>query len=353
MIIFRADGNRILGTGHVMRCLSIADAIRKEGGEACFVTADNNMKELIQNRGFNCIVLGTDYKNMMDEIPLLKKENDYKKSDTIVVDSYYATSEYFRAISTEKKVAYIDDMAEEVYPVDILINYNIFANEEEYREKYKDSEYKDPKYLMGVSYAPLRQEFLDASKRKVNPTAKDVLILTGGSDSYHIALNLARYIVSKESNINKDSNKLKYHLVIGAMSDDYQDLKKIEDDYSDLIEIHRNVTNMKELMAGCDLAMSAAGSTMYELCACGVPTITYVLADNQKKIEKGFFEAGIAYTLGDYRYEGDFFKIAIEKIHELAENYELRSNLSQKSKRAVDGRGAERLTREIIKGYRK
>jgi len=113
------------------------------------------------------------------------------------------------------------------------------------------------------------------------------------------------------------------------------------------VVLHRNVTKMSELMRACDLAVSASGSTLYELCACGVPTVTYVLADNQVRAAKAFAEQGIMISIGDIREKPDFVKEIMLSINELRKNSLLRQTLREKMRSVTDGKGANYTITEI------
>ena len=103
MFLIRADGNAEIGVGHVMRCLSIADALKENNKEVVFATADNNMKSVIEGRGFSCIVLESDYKNMMSDFDNEVFPDILNQSESIIVDSYYVSDEYFNRIREARK----------------------------------------------------------------------------------------------------------------------------------------------------------------------------------------------------------------------------------------------------------
>ena len=355
MIIFRADGNKTLGTGHVMRCLSIADVLASKGKEIAFITADDNLKDMIETRGYRCEVLGTDYRNMSSEIYALKNTDSYKKAEIIIVDSYFVTEDYFRVLREDLKTVYIDDLANKRFSADLLINYNIFADEDIYRKEANTEDRKNLRLLIGTKYAPLRDDFTNLPDFKVEQMVKNVLILTGGADSLHIGYGLEKYVSEIRSREVRFDDRLKhgldgarFHFVVGSMSDDYTRMKALQDKYTEIIEIHQNVKDMCSLMRKCDLALSAAGSTLYELCACGVPTITYVLADNQLRIAEGFSKSGTMIYLGDCRKNEDFFAESYKTLSMLSLDSKMRGMMSKKSKELVDGRGAIRIAEEII-----
>ena len=105
---------------------------------------------------------------------------------------------------------------------------------------------------------------------------------------------------------------------------------------------------MAELMSKCDIAISAAGSTLYELCATQTPTLTYVLADNQILGAKGFNEHSIGIYIGDYRYKADFIQALFYELDVLAANENLRKKLASNMKEIVDGNGAVRILKEVF-----
>ncbi len=346
MILFRADGNGTIGTGHIMRCLSIADGLKRIGEESVFVCADDNMKDFIESRGYRCEVLGTRFDDMESEIECFLCSEIYSESSVIVVDSYYVSDKYFECIRKEKKVVYIDDLIENAYSADALINYNIYASEDKYISLYSEKNIEKPVFILGTKYAPLREEFTNTKEKNTAEKPENILIMTGGADPTHIAPKLAERIV-KEAETDTEEKPV-FHFVAGAMSGDYDRLKEIETASKGRIVIHRNVKDMKSLMDSVDMAVSAAGSTLYELCACAVPTITYVLADNQMQAEKTFLEKGAMLSAGDARDGDVFFDRLYTTISELIKNSSERKHLSQKAFEIADGKGADRIA-EILK----
>ena len=105
---------------------------------------------------------------------------------------------------------------------------------------------------------------------------------------------------------------------------------------------------MYERMAACDLALSAAGSTMYELCASSVPIVTYRLADNQFKVAECFRRNNMAVDAGDARRNEDFCKNAFEILERISNDYDQRTRMAQKAYKMVDGSGANRLVKELL-----
>ena len=336
MILFRADGNKTIGAGHIMRCLSIADALKDIGLESAFVTADDCMSGLIKSRGYDNIILNTDYRETDGELDKFLKLKEFDKADGIVADSYFATDSYLKALSGRKKTVCIDDYLR-IRPVDAIINYNVYADTSKYN--VEDSE-KTPKLILGASFAPLRGMFQNITPITIRKTIKNVLFLAGGSDPEHAALKFV-------NELKNHKDDFKYNIVIGALSEDYEVIREVADLSGGRINVLRNVTDMAALMLDSDVAISAAGSTLYELCACGVPTINYVLADNQILAAKSFEDKGAMICCGDLRRSPDTYGHIYTRLVDLANDFELRKKLSGEAKNLVDGNGALRIAKEL------
>ncbi|WP_295089953.1 UDP-2,4-diacetamido-2,4,6-trideoxy-beta-L-altropyranose hydrolase [Ruminococcus sp.] len=336
MIIFRTDGNREIGTGHIMRCLSIADAFRILGEESAFAVADASMQKLIEERGFKVCVFDTDFRKMAEDMMFTKDLIKEFNARMLIVDSYFVTDDYLRSFKEIIKLVYIDDLALFAYPADVLINYNIYAKRSVYEKLYSEKVESLPELLIGIGYAPLRKEFCNLPKKEIREKCTDVLISTGGADPAHLALRMISYIAAECYD-----DGLIYHVVIGAMNQDKAEINNIASKCKRIV-LHHNVRDMKELICSCDVAMSAAGSTLYEICACGVPLITYVIADNQIDGAKTFESKGLAINLGDIRAISNISKY-FEIIMELCSDRNKRLMLRDKMLNWIDGTGAERI----------
>lgn len=329
MILFRADGNPQIGTGHIMRCLSLADALREQGKEVAFAIAEPYFQPLIQGRGYPCTVLATVYDRMEEELPVFLQLLEENQPELVILDSYFVTPKYMEAIKNTAPLLYIDDLNLFDYPADIVVNYNLYGTEMPYPW--------NKKYLLGPKYAPLRKEFQGLERRILKEQAENVLISTGGTDQYHVALRCVEYLRERPPCEN-----MAFHFVIGAMNQDVIELQRITEELP-FITLHRQVTDMCSLMLQCDLAISAAGTTLYELCACGLPTVTYILADNQIQGAQAFQRAGLMPCVGDIRQDTYFVEHLIETLNMLAGDLALRQCISEQIQRTVDGKGSKRL----------
>lgn len=379
MVVIRADANSKIGMGHVMRCLSVADALLKRGEEVLFVTADDTPVPLLTKKGVPYRVLHTDYADMEAELPELwevlrelpqgAESPDAtlaQKNTSILVDSYYVTEKYLAALKKRITTIYMDDIYAFSYPVDMLINYNIYGEEMGYE---KDVAFADTKLLLGAKYVPLREEFsagagyvqsrkeLSAETENVTPaedrlhqTAEQgrtadggILITTGGSDSFNLAGQLLMEAMKYDALKEK-----KYHVVSGSLNPHIGELQALAQKHEN-IHIHCNVTNMAELMAESEVALSAGGSTLYELCAMGVPVIAFSFAENQERLVQTFVKRGIAQYGGNYRTDGNkMIQNTIAGLETLLEDENLRTEYRKKARTLVDGKGAERIAEALL-----
>lgn len=262
----------------------------------------------------------------------------------------------------------MDDIYAFSYPVDMLINYNIYGEEMGYE---KDAAFADTKLLLGTEYVPLREEFsagagyaqsrkeLSAETENVTPaedrlhqTAEQgrtadggILITTGGSDSFNLAGQLLMEAMKYDALKEKE-----YHVVSGSLNPHIGELQALAQKHEN-IHIHCNVTNMAELMAESEVALSAGGSTLYELCAVGVPVIAFSFAENQERLVQTFVKRGIAQYGGNYRTDGNkMIQNTIAGLETLLEDKNLRTEYRKKARTLVDGKGADRIAEAIISG---
>lgn len=346
MILFRTDGNSTIGLGHVMRCLSIADAFKKDGENSLFVTSDSGLEDIIGNHGHTICTLDSKFDCMDEEIQKLESIIVSEKPKAIFLDSYFVTRDYMISLQNicgiqQIPLIYIDDLLAFPYRCSVLINYNIYADINDYRLLYKGN--LEPEVLLNTSYVPLRAEYGELSPRVVKEKAKDILISTGGADSEHIGLEIATTIAEHD-----EWREYRFHLIVGVLNEDKGTIDSIAQGQDNII-IHEQVKNMSELMQFCDVAISAAGSTLYELCSTQTPTITYILADNQITGANSFEEREIIHCAGDVRVEG-VSALSDELLNQainLCEDYARRKVIATKMKQVVDGKGTMRIVQEI------
>ncbi len=326
MILIRADANERIGAGHIMRCLSIGAAFARYGMEFLFITADHKGDALLDQNGVNHICLETDWADMETELPLMKKIIKEKNPSLLLVDSYRVTEKYFNELVPFIKTAYMDDLNQIRWNVETLINYNIYSVVFDY------SYYEGTRLLLGPKYAPLREEFRSLPRHDVGEI-KHVMVSAGGADPEGITEKIIREVCP-------DWPEVKFHFIVGALNPRINEIKALK---KENIILHINEKNMSVLMRKCDIAISAAGTTLYELCAAGIPSIIFTLADNQLTAAKQFSEKGIMVNLGDCRSNDRFIASLKDRLKDLMDDPGERKSLSINMQKLVDGQGADRI----------
>lgn len=140
-------------------------------------------------------------------------------------------------------------------------------------------------------------------------------------------------------------------MILGALNRDAVEIEQLADGCAHIV-LHRNVTDMRSLMLQCDAAISAGGTTLFELCACGIPTVTYALADNQIMNAAAFEKAGLMLYAGDIRNDRRFVARIFECLEALVQDHTLRLRMSERMQKLVDGNGAARLATAILEVVR-
>lgn len=333
----RADANDEIATGHIMRCITIAKQMKKLRQKIIFFTADEYAHDLLAQAGMEYICLNTSWESMEGETDRLKGELIKAGCTKLLVDSYQATREYFDSINDICKVIYIDDCFADVYPVDMIINYNAYHVRFPYREAYEGK----AKLLLGTEYVPLREEFQKAYTKEMGQP--NILLSSGGGDAYD-ALSGILWSAERETALE---NAI-FHVVVGKFNSNREKLEELERKGAN-IKLHYNVSDMAELMGQCDMAVSAAGTVLFELCAMQIPTVFFVCADNQRYDSEFFAQRKRMLFAGDIRQDREG---CLERINEslklLIGDGRMRERMKKAVRQVTDGRGAARIAEEIV-----
>jgi len=340
-IIFRCDGSAEIGLGHVMRCLSLADGLKREGFTTItFVSKDYERKILDKIRGhhFQLEIISPMADLDQDLAHLLAKFR--MSSGTIVItDSYKIDAHYIEELKNSGAlVISIDDLAEIHFASDVVVNQNIYAFEMEYSVAPYTT------LLLGPQYALLQKECID--KREVKHLKKkngySLLVTMGGSDPANQTQNVVDALNGLDEKIR---NKVVVHVLVGSGYLSQQVCFLASHEKNIPLEIHYDPANLYQLMAQADVAVSAGGSTCYELAYLGVPTLIISQADNQKKIAEKMDEEGVSICLGYCdSVEGEEIKNAVIA---LITDEEKRERMSKRGQKLIDGQGVKRVVKEI------
>ena len=231
-------------------------------------------------------------------------------------------------------------MISDCYPVLKLFNYapNVSL------QAYQELGYEKERLFLGERYTPLREEFADALIT-IKDNVENIYISTGGTDTFHIVVALLELL-------SRDEFKhIRKTVVVGSF---FQDDAWIQDmiEKGENIIFMKNVKDVASVMRTCDVAISAGGTTIAELAACGVPTICFSIADNQLNAVKAYMERGVLFYTGDVRGSREVLLQNIEReLRNLIADKMKRAEFSEKGRNMIDGMGAMRIAEEINNTY--
>lgn len=352
-ITFISHGSKQLGMGHVMRCCSLAEAFQQNGWEVFFFSKFYLGGMWIKQKGFPVEIFEKEeskkecqdfhfgeVKELEPDInwmsPFLKEQNP----DVIFLDSYNVNFWFFQKLKEFTKcLVYLDDLAVWDYPVDVIFNPNVDAGEKGYAQFRRQK-----KHLLGSKYSLLREEFSNLPKRKAKKEIQNILITTGAADPK----NMTKVFLDL---CQKMCPKAVCHLIIGNAFQRQEEWKKEESHY---VRIYQSPKTMSEIMLQCDVAISAGGSTVYELAACGVPTLAFLYSENQKGVVEYLSEREYLVNIGNYESIKQRNKEILEHFfmqwNEMM-SQEKRQIMIEKQQSLFDGGGTKRVAKEIEKCY--
>jgi len=333
----RADANSEISIGHIMRCLSIAEEMRRLGESVIFFISDESSGELIKSRGFEYVCLENDYRDKNGETKLLLEELSKRNITRLLLDSYEIEREYMHELNSEVTLIYLDDLLKFDYEADTIINYSVDA----IKEQYEGSSCSQ--YLMGSRYTPLRAEIRNAAEGR-KEEIRNIYLSSGGSDHFGMVLKMAEGILKE-----KMLHELKVHAVVGRYYPDMDELKKLSDNNPGRIVVHHNIPKVWEVMAKCDAAVSASGTTVAELCAAGVPVICFITADNQINGIKAVLKSDAAIYAGNAGDgAGEVVRRAVAELIQLVNGELDRDYYIKRGHELFDGLGAKRIAEAIM-----
>jgi UDP-2,4-diacetamido-2,4,6-trideoxy-beta-L-altropyranose hydrolase/UDP-4-amino-4,6-dideoxy-N-acetyl-beta-L-altrosamine N-acetyltransferase len=330
-LALRADAYPELGSGHLMRCLALAQGAGELGRKVVFIThcESGALLDRVRKEGFKLYEFGRPG-GLEETVAILRGE----KPDWAVLDGYHMGS-YQKAIKDLGcRLLVIDDYAHlEHYTADIILNQNYGA------EKFRYSAEPYTRFLLGTEYVLLRREFLRYTdfKRTIPDMAKKLLITMGGGDPENNTLKVLRAV-------NLIDAVLDVKIIIGVSNPHLESISKEADSGRHNTEMLTAVEDMARLMAWADAAVSAGGTTLWELAFMGLPSVLFIVADNQENAVnalsmEGFPSAGWIKNTGVNDLKGI--------LKQLLYDNNLRAALAEKGREIVDGRGAERVSKEM------
>lgn len=337
VIYIRVEANPVIATGHMMRCLSIAETARRQGIEVVFIVAEPVAEAFPKERGFEVICLAHDWQDLDGELPLLLSLIQERQIAYLIVDSYQVTENYLQTLKQVTTLLYIDDLHEAVWPCHLLLNYGIGAKNFPYKQRYPE----ETRCLLGPAYFPLRESYLPLKEKVQKEKVERILVVTGGADVTGFCKPFAEQL--KEQ---RELQGTEFVLIAGRFHPEYEALEKLAAQIPNLT-LKSNLPSLKEEIMQADLMITAGGITIYEMAACGTPGILLCTAENQRDNVEGFCRDGLALGLMA-QSTSEVLPRLWENLKKLQADAQGRRTYGKRLQQLVDGKGSERILHEII-----
>lgn len=360
-VIFRVDSSLEMGTGHVMRCMVLADELDHEGHNVTFICRElpGNLIFLLKEKHFTVFSLPysqasrheisnlNEHRKWLGEKieielqQILSYLSKLNKIDWLVVDHYALDNTWqIPCRAYADKIMVIDDLADRNHDCDILLDQNYYSNP---TNRYTMRVSNDCKQLIGPNFALLRPEFRETRQSLSNRDGKlqRIMVSLGGNDSHNVTRKIIDGIkASNYSNLPVD-------IVLGQTSPHKEEIQRLVKKHKNYY-FHSPAKNMAELMKNADLAIGAGGTSTWERCTLGLPTLVVNMANNQTQLINEGLKANIFDYLGDIS-SLDPNQIA-KKLNDIASNAKKLQDMSKNGMQLVDGLGVKRVI-EAMRTY--
>ncbi len=333
VLLIRADASTAIGTGHVMRCLALTQAWLRTGGSAWLLQAESldSLTTRVAAAGILTATIAAIVGSEADAQATIAQARAIG-AKWVVADGYRFGAAWQRAVrAAGLRVMLLDDCGHAPeYAPDVLLNQNLGADLTSYPKRDAAT-----RFLLGARFALLREEFqmMRGSVREVPERARKILITLGGSDPDNVTGQvLNELLIRPETEIA---------VVVGGGNPHLDTLRAMIGADRPAVRLIVNATNMPELMAWADVAVSAAGSTAWELAFMGLPAVLIVVADNQAGIAAALAAQGISEHLGDHQLlPPGRIAAAVDAVCAAVGR---RREMSERGRALIDGHGARRV----------
>ncbi len=360
-IFIRTDSSHKIGTGHVVRCINLANLLKSKYSDITFICRklSGSISNRILSYGFKLIELPRQIKRN-SEIQNIQNENvwlnvsyikdvketisvikDYKVN-WLIIDHYGIDFQWQKQIRKKvNRIMVIDDLANRIHDCDILLDQNYVNNiNNRYSKKVPDN----CNLLLGPKYALLSKDYKDSKtfSRNFKRSRRHILLFFGGSDSQNLTTRILNILLTIEQNL------MSVNIVINKNNHQYDRLCKIIEDYNNVI-IHTNLPSLSGLIKKSDFAIGSGGVNLLERCVYGLPSIVITTADNQKESSKSLNDIGAINLIGHYNEIND--DIIIKSIMQVMSDIKVLSEQSIKAKNVMKNWNLEHLSQYLEKVF--
>ncbi len=331
-ILLRVEAGPAIGLGHLGRCLSLAAALGELGADCRFLTPpDAAVRARVEAAGYGWTALesGSGSADDARQTGALAAA-----AAAVVVDSYLVDAAYFAALrAASLRVLAIDDHADFPHPAHIVVS---SAGEHlPYRSAHGDTV-----FLLGPRYAPLQPEFWQLPEHGVSPVVRNVLVTLGGSDPQNVMPSLMRALDSLPGGYE-------IAVVAGPFFTNERQIQQAAASARHPVRLLCRPASLVEPIIQADIAVTAGGTTLFELACAGVPAAVIQVAENQVANIRTFVERGLALPAGSSE-DGSIAGQAASAVQLLGEDVALRQRMSAAGRRTVDGQGARRVAQLLL-----
>lgn len=358
-IAFRTDASVQIGTGHVMRCLALADSLRLNGSDCMFICQAHpgHLIDVIRQRGHQAIELSSckthhlqTHKSSNSHKEWLGTDWTFDANDTqqaldkelvdwLIVDHYAIDHSWEKVLRPHcRQLMVIDDLADRKHDCDLLLDQNLGRTAEDYKEliPIKTSVLIGPMYaLLKLEFSKLRDESLD---RRKHIRLENILISMGGVDKDNVTTRLLRAL-----NTCDLPKSCQITVVMGLHAPWLANVESFLERMRWPTRVLVNVNNMAELMTQSDLSIGSSGSTNWERCCLGLPCLLVVIAENQKDTAKALTEAKATRMLDFDSLEESLPGL----IKDLSDPMTLK-DLSTAAQKITEGKGLLLVTEKLL-----
>lgn len=349
---FRVDASQRIGSGHVVRCLTLAKRLKDLGAECRFVIRQlpGHLATAIEDAGFEARMLPAPVESLAlrdgnsrehESWLGLPAEEDAEETlqamdgsvDWLVVDHYALDASWENVLRNKAtRIAVIDDLANRPHDCDLLLDQNYFKDA---ANRYVDLVPDTCIRLYGPRYALLQKEYSTGSnERKKTFPPENILVFYGGSDLGGETLRAIR-VLSKPPFADRNLN-----VVVGPSNPAGDEIGSLCNRRGRAV-VYTGLKSMADLIVEADLALGAGGTSTWERCAMGVPSVITPIANNQLQLTQELVDLDLAYTAGDWRtINDDALRAVLLDVFADIGRFE---RMSVCSREITDGLGADRV----------
>ncbi|MBD3109667.1 UDP-2,4-diacetamido-2,4,6-trideoxy-beta-L-altropyranose hydrolase [Bacillus sp. AGMB 02131] len=343
VIVIRADSSSEIGIGHMMRCLTIAQELRKRGANISFICRDlpGHIGHCATEKGFNVELLPASQWNWQEDADrTVRVLQRFGRVDCVIVDHYDIDYQWEALVGNfTGKIVVIDDLANRLHQCDVLVDANMSDEPERYGRLVPEF----CRLLLGTSYAMLRDEFREEKVKQRIRTGeiKRLLVFFGGSDPTMETLRVLQVLKN-----NKYAH-LSIDIIVGHSNTKRERVAELCETLPNM-QCSIQVENMAERMRKADLSIGAGGSATWERCYMGLPAIVIVTAENQLALTELVSETGAVRYLGTSRHVNEWM---IERtLDELLNNSTSVREMSEKAEQIMGEDRFYELIDQIMEG---